>query len=852
MFKLEIAAVVILIAAVIIGVSMKKNEKSEEGNMQPVKNMTEASYYEKFGGDRVKCKLCPHGCMLNDGQSGVCNARKNIGGILYTLNYGKPVAINVDPVEKKPLFHFLSGTGTFSIGCAGCNLSCIFCQNWKISQASPEDVPFQAMSPQEVIQHTIDSGSDSVSFTYNEPLIFYEMVLETAKLAKEKGLKNILVTNGYINPEPLKELVPYIDAANIDLKGFSEEFYKKYTGTTLKPVLEAIKIFKKAGVHIEITNLLIPGANDKPEEIRALVKWVKENTGTDTPMHFSRFFPAYKMSDASPTPVKTIEMARNIALEEGMKYVYTGNLRSENGEDTVCPKCGKKLIDRDGYRIIYNKIKDGKCSYCGEEIKGMWKKEKIKAKVRKPAVANMWYPADKKELLKLMEELDRTKCQKYEEAKKPVIGLIAPHAGFVYSGPTAACGFKALKGEKYERVVLLGTSHKFRNETISVYEGTEAWTPLGNLKIDTDFTGKLLASDEKIIFTEAIHSQEHSLESMFPFIKYYLGDPEIVLILASTQDEKLLQKAGNVIADLIKESGKKTLLLASTDMSHFHPYDDAAEMDKETIKVIESGNYNELRNRIMSKKGELCGYDSLISFLTALGSLGNEKGKFVMYQNSGDVMPESKSRGVVGYLSMIFESKEEKKTENKEETMNYYNDTERKELLELARKSIGFALKNNRKQYKPEKPSNKKLVEERAVFVTLKIDGELRGCIGQMIATQPLYLAVADAAYSAAFRDTRFNQLTEEEFKQIHIEISVLTPMEKVDSWEELKVGVDGVYIKKGYRAGVFLPQVATETGWDLETFLSNLCSHKAGLPSDCYKDPNTEIYKYQVELFEE
>jgi pyruvate formate lyase activating enzyme len=619
--------------------------------------MNEARYYQKLPANRVKCNLCPHGCMLNDGQSGVCKARKNIGGILYTLNYGKPVAINIDPVEKKPLYHFLAGTGTFSIGCAGCNLSCIFCQNWSISQSSPEDVPFQAMFPQEVVQHTIDSGSDSVSFTYNEPLVFYEMVLETAKLAKEKGLKTVLVTNGYINPEPLEEIAPYIDAANIDLKGFNDEFYKKYTGITLKPVLEAIKIFKRSGIHIEITNLLIPHANDKLGEIRALVKWVKENTGTDTPLHFSRFFSAYRMSKVSPTPVETIEMARNIALEEGMKYVYIGNLRSEAGEDTICPKCGKKVIKRTGYRITCNNMKDGKCGYCGEEIKGMWKKEEIKEKVRKPAVANMWYPADKKEILKLMDQLDKTKCPKYEEAKKPVIGLIAPHAGFVYSGPTAACGFKALKGEKYDRVVLFGTSHKFRDETISVYEGTEAWTPLGNLKIDTDFTSKLLASDEKIVFTEAIHSQEHSLEAMFPFIRYYLGDPEIVLMVTATQSEALLKKAGNIIADLIKESDKKTLLLASTDMSHFHSCDEAVKMDNETIKVLESGNYDELRNLITSRKGELCGYDSLISFLTALDSLGSEKGKFVMYQNSGDVMPESKARGVVGYLSMIFEKK---------------------------------------------------------------------------------------------------------------------------------------------------------------------------------------------------
>ena len=214
------------------------------------------------------------------------------------------------------------------------------------------------------------------------------------------------------------------------------------------------------------------------------------------------------------------------------------------------------------------------------------------------------------------------------------------------------------------------------------------------------------------------------------------------------------------------------------------------------------------------------------------------------YENSGDAVPKSKTQGVVGYMSMIFET-------NEEISMNYYDDKERKYMLELARNSMVYALKN-KKEFAPEKPSDPKLNEQRAVFVTLKIDGELRGCIGSMVATEPLYQAVAGMAFSAAFKDPRFSPVTENDLKLIDIEISVLTPMQKVSSWKELKVGIDGVYIKKGYRSGVFLPQVATETGWDLETFLSNLCTHKAGLPADCYKDPTTEIYKYQVELFSE
>ncbi|MGI6393455.1 MAG: AmmeMemoRadiSam system radical SAM enzyme [bacterium] len=847
MFRFEIAVIAILVVVAVVGISMKKGGKVEVKTME---GMTVSKYYDSLGDKFVRCTLCPHACRLANGETGECRTKKNIDGVLYSLSHGKIVAINNDPIEKKPFFHFLYGSKTYSVGCAGCNLHCNFCQNWSISQASPDDVPYQEMTPAQVVQNAIDSGSLSVAFTYNEPLNFYEFVLETAKLAKENGLKTIMVTNGYINEEPLRELAQFIDAANVDLKGFTDKFYREYTTASLKPVLNSIKVLKEMGVFIEITNLIIPGANDKDEEILALIKWVKENVGVDTPLHFSRFFPAYKLKDRPPTPFETVEKARKMALKEGMRYVYTGNQKSEDGEDTICPHCGKKVVKRNGFLITYENIKNGKCGFCGGEIYGMWDKKLV----RKPAVAGMWYPDNKSELTKMLQEIDKKPCPEFKQTGKKIAGLIAPHAGFVYSGATAACGFKQLKNQNYERVVILGSSHRYRADLIAVFDGTESETPLGNLKIDTDFTKLLLASDPAIQHVAQIDEKEHSLEAMFPFIKFYLGSPEIVLVLTSTEDEKTLEKAGVTIANLIKADSKNTLVVASTDMSHYHPYDEAVKIDKFTISVVESGDYAKLKKFVQSKKCELCGHDSLISFFTAMKELKAGKGRLTKYENSGDAVPRSKSEGVVGYMSMVFELNEKienKKDKKEEKTMGYYNEKERKYLLELARNSISYTLKN-KKQLTPEKPTEKKLLEERAVFVTLRIDGELRGCIGSMIATQPLYLAVAGSAHSAAFSDPRFAPLSEEELKQIHIEISVLTPMEKVASWKELKVGTDGVYIKRGYRSGVFLPQVATETGWDLETFLSNLCSHKAGLPADCYKDPDTEIYKYQVELFEE
>ncbi len=323
-------------------------------------NLKEAMFYEKLKDKKVKCNLCPRGCVLKDGESGFCRVRQNIEGTLYSLNYSKVAAINIDPIEKKPFFHFLPGTKAFSVACPGCNLRCKYCQNWDISQRGASDSIDRFLSPKELVDAALKSGAKSIAYTYSEPTVFYEYVIDSAKLAREKGLKNVVVTSGFINPEPLKELIKYVDAFKIDLKGFNEGFYLKYTSGGLKPVLESLKVIKNSKRHIEIVNLVIPGANDSEEDIRSVSKWIKENLGPEIPVHFTRFYPNYLMTQTPPTSKNTLIVARKIAMDEGLKYVYTGNIDNPEGETTYCP--GNKIaIERRGFFLLKNNLNKGKC-----------------------------------------------------------------------------------------------------------------------------------------------------------------------------------------------------------------------------------------------------------------------------------------------------------------------------------------------------------------------------------------------------------------------------------------------------------------------------------------------------------
>ncbi|HDH07058.1 MAG TPA: AmmeMemoRadiSam system radical SAM enzyme [Thermoproteales archaeon] len=331
--------------------------------------MKEALWYEKLSGNRVRCRLCPWNCLLSPGQIGLCLARMNIKGVLYALNYGIVSSIAIDPIEKKPLFHFYPGSPILSISTFGCNHKCPWCQNWEISQTSSSEKLGTKYEPEDIIKIAERYNVPFIAYTYNEPLIWYEFVLDVAKLAKKKNIKNVLVTNGHINPEPLEELLPYIDAANIDIKAFNKDTYLKIIRGKLEAVLATAEEMKSKGVHVETTHLVIPGVNDREEEFKKLVEWQIEKLGEETPLHISRFYPHYKYIDRDPTPIPVLEKFRKIALEEGLKYVYLGNLPGHEGEVTYCPKCGKPVIKRIGFVITeWNLTEDNKCKFCGAKV----------------------------------------------------------------------------------------------------------------------------------------------------------------------------------------------------------------------------------------------------------------------------------------------------------------------------------------------------------------------------------------------------------------------------------------------------------------------------------------------------
>jgi len=323
--------------------------------------------------NKVECTLCPRHCKLAEGQRGDCRVRTNVGGKLFSLVYGKPCAVNTDPIEKKPLYHLLPGSSAFSIATAGCNLHCLYCQNWEISQSQPENARSTPMSPEEVVSKALANRCRTIAYTYSEPIVFYEYTYDTSKLAKDKGLLNALVTAGYIEQEPLKQLCAVTDAASVTIKGMTEDFYQKMSKGTLKPVLDCVTTMKKMGVWVEIINLVIPTWNDSDEDILALVRWIKNYCGVDTPLHFSRFWPMYQLTNLPPTPESTLNRAWDIAKKEGLRFVYMGNLPTHHGNNTLCPSCGKLAIERRGYEILQDHAPNGKCKYCNFQLAGVWK-----------------------------------------------------------------------------------------------------------------------------------------------------------------------------------------------------------------------------------------------------------------------------------------------------------------------------------------------------------------------------------------------------------------------------------------------------------------------------------------------
>jgi len=338
----------------------------------PLWKWSREAYHYKVTARGVECTNCPNQCTLKRMETSKCRNRINVKDKLYSIAYGNPCAVHTDPIEKKPFFHFLPSTRAFSIATAGCNFACLNCQNWEISQKSPKETSNMDLMPANVVDACLKNSCESIAYTYGEPTVFYEYVYDTARIAHANGIKNVYKSNGYINEQPLRMLCKYLDAANIDLKGFTENTYLKLNAGKLAPVLKTLQVIKDEGVWIEITNLVIPSWTDNMDTIREMCKWLVANKMSDSPLHFSRFSPLHKLTQLPATPLLTLQKARETALNAGMKYVYVGNLPGANLENTICPKCRKTVIERKGFRVLQNSIKNSKCTFCGETIAGVW------------------------------------------------------------------------------------------------------------------------------------------------------------------------------------------------------------------------------------------------------------------------------------------------------------------------------------------------------------------------------------------------------------------------------------------------------------------------------------------------
>lgn len=320
----------------------------------------------------VKCLLCAQGCTLREGERGKCRARMNLKGELRSLVYGRPITIHVDPIEKKPFYHFLPGANAYSLATAGCPLACKFCQNWEISQARPEDYPVDYVSPRAIVNAAASRNAPIIAFTYNEPTVFAEYLLDIARAARPQNIRSVLVSCGFMNAEPLTEMCEALDAIKIDLKGFSDDFYRNVSGAALKPVLRSIKQAAKSAAHLEIVNLVVPTLNDSEEMLTGLAEWVMGELGPDVPIHFTRFHPDYKLLNLPPTPVATLERARDIALQKGIHYPYVGNVPGHPGNNTYCPNCGSEVVRRSGFFVLEMQLKKGRCNFCNHPIAGVW------------------------------------------------------------------------------------------------------------------------------------------------------------------------------------------------------------------------------------------------------------------------------------------------------------------------------------------------------------------------------------------------------------------------------------------------------------------------------------------------
>lgn len=335
-----------------------------------------ARYWEPAADGAVRCELCPHRCLIGAGRRGICRVRENRNGVLYSLSYGHPCAEHLDPIEKKPFYHVLPGSMSLSISTVGCNMRCSFCQNWQIAQSAPEDADTRFTGADRFARTARRLGAASIAYTYGEPVVFTEYMLDAAAAARAAGILNVVVTNGYYLEQPLRDLCAAVDAIKVDLKAFEDSYYRRICGASLAPVLESLVQIRSAGVWLEIVYLMVPTLNDGPDEVRRMARWVVSQLGPDVPIHLSRFFPHYRLSELPPTPISSLETAWKICRDAGLQYVYLGNVGRHRSESTVCPDCSREIISRSGYRVAACEISDSRCRFCGRPIPGIWQEDR--------------------------------------------------------------------------------------------------------------------------------------------------------------------------------------------------------------------------------------------------------------------------------------------------------------------------------------------------------------------------------------------------------------------------------------------------------------------------------------------
>ncbi len=588
-------------------------------------------YYKKQN-DKLVCLLCSHYCKLKPNQTGICGVNKNTGSKIECLVYGYIAAINIDPIEKKPLYHVLPNTKTLSFGTVGCNFACPFCQNHGISQEHNIDKS-KYYTPQELVNLAIKHKCDSISFTYNEPTIFYPFAKDVATLAHKHNLKTIFVSNGFESKEMIDDMKGVIDAANIDLKTFNKDYYKKELKGDLDTILQNLKQFKKNGIHIEITTLIIPSKNDSTKELEQIANFIANELDIYTPWHLSAFHPDYKQLDLPSTTVDTLNKAYNIGKNAGLKYVYRGNARLPN--PTNCAKCGYELINRITYEVKTNNLIAGNlCPKCYTKLQGVFMSS------RKTSVAGAFYPDQCSEIKRYIEYF--TTALENSDFKSNIgfvpKAVIVPHAGYIYSGFTANISYNMIKNIKPKRFLVIGPSHKiaFEGASISVYDDYE--TPCGKLNIDKAYAKSIIKKYKFCNFYDQVHT-EHSTETQMPFLKHYFNDIPIVELIYGKVDY-------NDISKIIEEAiADDTFVVISTDLSHFYDIKKAKILDNICLEAIDK-----LDIGIWGKGCEACGRVG-VKALISYANKYNLNSKLLDYRTSADQTKDNTS--VVGYTSAV-------------------------------------------------------------------------------------------------------------------------------------------------------------------------------------------------------